>query len=59
MSEPSAYRDVGKVARAVLDGVDGQLTNGATFYHTKAVRPRWSRKFNRTTTIGVHHFYRR
>ena len=34
------------------------LTSGATHYHTKAVRPKWSRVFARTATIGFHHFYR-
>ena len=58
ISEPKAFQRVAKVARAVLDGAPRSLTAGATYYHTKAVRPSWSRKFARTTTIGVHHFYR-
>lgn len=56
--EPAAFERVGKVARLMLDGADRRLTKGATHYHTKAVRPRWSRTFPRTATIGVHHFYR-
>ena len=59
ISEPAAFRRVGKVARAMLDGAPRQLTDGATFYHTSAVSPKWSRKLARTATIGVHHFYRR
>lgn len=55
--EPKAYERVAKVARAMLDGAERSLTNGATFYHTKAVRPRWSTKFTHTATIGVHKFY--
>ena len=43
----------------MMDGGPRKLTDGATFYHTKAVRPKWSRKFHRTATIGVHHFYRK
>ena len=58
IAEPRAYERVGKVARLVLSGAPRKLTDGATYYHTKAVRPSWSRKFTRTTTIGVHHFYR-
>lgn len=58
ISEKTAWRRVGKVARLMLDGAPRKLTEGATHYHTKAVNPRWSRKFARTTTIGVHHFYR-
>ena len=55
--EPHAYRAVGKVARVMLDGAPRALTGGAQFYHTRQVSPRWSRVFDRTTTIGAHHFY--
>ncbi|MCV2882560.1 cell wall hydrolase [Actibacterium sp. XHP0104] len=58
INEPRAYERVGKIARAMLDGVEPDLTNGATFYHTRAVSPRWSRKFERTAAIGEHLFYR-
>lgn len=53
-----AYQRVGKVAKLMLDGEDRRLTGGATHYHTKAVKPKWSRSFPRTATIGAHHFYR-
>jgi spore germination cell wall hydrolase CwlJ-like protein len=56
--EPEAYERVGKIARLVIDGAPRVLTDGATHYHTKAVNPKWARSFPRTTTIGVHHFYR-
>ncbi|KIC49161.1 cell wall hydrolase [Tateyamaria sp. ANG-S1] len=56
--EPRAFERVGKVARAVLDGRAPDLTEGATHYHTTAVRPRWSRVYTRTAAIGVHVFYR-
>lgn len=56
--EPAAFDRVGKVARLMIDGAPRGLTAGATHYHTKAVNPAWARKFPRTTTIGVHHFYR-
>lgn len=58
ISEPAAWTQVGKIARMMLDGMSRGLTSGATHYHTKAVRPRWSRVFPLTTTIGVHRFYR-
>ncbi|WOI57114.1 cell wall hydrolase [Palleronia sp. LCG004] len=57
--EKEAFRKVGKVARLMLDGGERTLTEGAEFYHTRAVRPRWSQIFDRTTTIGAHHFYAR
>ncbi|WP_254604145.1 cell wall hydrolase [Leisingera sp. ANG59] len=56
--EKKAYQRVAKVARAALDGLKSELTEGATYYHTTAVRPRWSRTFTNTTRIGVHLFYR-
>ncbi|MDE4173243.1 cell wall hydrolase [Phaeobacter sp. PT47_59] len=56
--EKRAYERVAKVARLVLDGVDTGLTEGATYYHTTAVRPRWSSHFTKTARIGVHLFYR-
>jgi spore germination cell wall hydrolase CwlJ-like protein len=31
---------------------------GATHYHTRDVKPRWSRQMTRVATIGNHHFYR-
>lgn len=56
--EQEAYDRVAKIARAVIDGAPRSLTGGATYYHTKAVSPSWSRKFQRTATIGQHYFYR-
>ncbi len=58
IGEKAAYARVGKIARLMLDGAVRNLTDGATHYHTKAVSPRWARRFPRTTTIGFHHFYR-
>jgi spore germination cell wall hydrolase CwlJ-like protein len=58
IAEPRAFERVGKVAALMVKGAPRTLTDGATHYHTKAVNPRWARKFPRTTTIGVHHFYR-
>ncbi|MEQ6247468.1 cell wall hydrolase [Sulfitobacter sp. HNIBRBA3233] len=59
IAEPRAYTRVAKVARAVIDGVIPDITDGATFYHTTAVRPSWARKFTQTARVGVHLFYRR
>jgi len=58
ITERRAYERVGKIARLMMDGMPRVLTQGATHYHTKAVRPKWSRVFARTATIGFHHFYR-
>ena len=58
IGEPRAWDRVAKIARAVLDGRAPELTQGATHYHTTAVRPRWSRVYTHTASIGVHRFYR-
>lgn len=58
INEPRAFKRVGKVANLMVGGAPRELTDGATYYHTRAVNPRWSRKFTRTTSIGQHHFYR-
>lgn len=58
IAEKQAYARVSKIARAVIDGMGGDLTGGATYYHTTAVSPKWSRTFRRTAQIGVHLFYR-
>lgn len=60
IAEHQAYRRVSKIARAALDGVEDatSLTDGATYYHTSAVRPAWARRFKNTARIGVHLFYR-
>ncbi|WP_373356203.1 cell wall hydrolase [Pseudoroseicyclus sp. CXY001] len=56
--EQAAWSRVGKVARLMLDGADRELTGGATYYHTTAVRPSWARRFPQTAQIGAHLFYR-
>lgn len=58
INEPAAWDRVAKVAKAMLAGAPRALTSGATYYHTHAVRPSWSRKFTRTASIGDHFFYR-
>ena len=58
IAEPQAFRQVAKVARAVIDGLTGGLTGGATHYHTTAVRPSCARTYTQTARIGVHLFYR-
>jgi len=54
-----ASRDrAGRIARVMLDGAPRGLTDGATHFHTRAVKPKWARKFKHTATIGAHIFYR-
>lgn len=58
ISEPKAFERVSKVARAIMDGLSGNLTDGATHYHTVKVRPSWARVYTKTARIGDHIFYR-
>ncbi len=57
-NEKAAYLRAKSVAMAALSGAPRDLTGGATYFHTPAVRPSWSRKFTRTARIGSHIFYR-
>jgi spore germination cell wall hydrolase CwlJ-like protein len=47
-----------KVASAFIQGAPRELTEGATYFHTPAVRPSWSKRFTLTARIGSHFFYR-
>ena len=58
MREKAAADLAGRIARAMLDGAPRLLTDGATHFHTRGVRPGWSKRFAHTTTIGAHRFYR-
>lgn len=58
MRDPEAMDRAGRIARVMLDGAPRALTLGAMFFHTTGVRPDWSRRFDRTATIGSHLFYK-
>jgi len=58
MREKGAADLAGRISRAMLDGAPRLLTDGATHFHTRAVRPGWSRRFDQTASIGAHLFYR-
>ncbi|MFC0200749.1 cell wall hydrolase [Paracoccus rhizosphaerae] len=54
----SAFLRARDIAAEALAGAPRQLTGGATYFHTPAVRPSWSRRFQKTVQIGRHIFYR-
>jgi spore germination cell wall hydrolase CwlJ-like protein len=58
MREQAAADLSGRIARAMLDGAPRVLTAGATHFHTRGVKPSWSKRFSRTAAIGAHLFYR-
>jgi hypothetical protein len=53
-----AFAIAGKIARVMLDGAPRALTDGATHFHTRNVRPGWAHRMPRTAAIGAHLFYR-
>lgn len=56
--EPAAFVRAGKIADLMLRGAARALTDGATHFHARNVRPDWSRQLPRTAQIGDHYFYR-
>lgn len=58
ISNKAAYLRARNVAESALAGAPRDLTGGATYFHTPAVRPAWSHRFQRTVQIGRHIFYR-
>jgi spore germination cell wall hydrolase CwlJ-like protein len=58
MADPQAAETAGRIARVMLDGAPRGLTGGATYFHSRAVWPAWSKRFPRTASIGAHVFYR-
>ena len=57
MHEPAAIDRAGRIARVMLDGAPRSLTQGATYFHTRYVRPGWGHVVQ-TAAIGAHLFYR-
>lgn len=47
-----------KLATLMLAGRARTVTDGATYFHARSVRPGWSNRFVRTAAIGHHVFYR-
>lgn len=58
IGEREAWARAGKIATVMLAGAPRALTQGATHFHTTAVRPRWAKRFAHTARIGRHLFYR-
>jgi hypothetical protein len=57
IADRDAWNHLGRIARVMLDGAPRNLTDGAQFYHTKAVSPYWADEFYQTAEIGAHLFY--
>jgi hypothetical protein len=58
MRDKASADRAGRIARAMIDGAPRVLAGGATHFHTRGVRPSWSKRFSKTASIGAHVFYR-
>jgi spore germination cell wall hydrolase CwlJ-like protein len=58
MSSPEPRARSEKLAALIVAGHVDPVTDGATHFHSTAVRPGWSRQFARTAAYGHHIFYR-
>jgi spore germination cell wall hydrolase CwlJ-like protein len=47
-----------EVAQAVAWGEYGDITEGATHYHSDSVNPYWADSLNETVVINNHLFYK-
>lgn len=54
----SSWLESVKVAEMVKNKSVSDPTNGATYFHNSSVKPSWARRFQKTTRIGSHHFYK-
>lgn len=58
INNKKAYSKAVKVAENALSSTTRDLTDGATYFHTRAVSPNWAYRFTRTAQIGHHIFYK-
>jgi len=52
-----AWETAQKIAYEVMSGKIEDISNGATFYHSKVVNPSWNSQMEVSTVIGKHVFY--
>jgi len=57
ISEKAKWEEAFLISESVYYGLTKDNTNGATFFHEKKIRPRWSKKLTRVGVIGSHVFY--
>ena len=53
------FNAVAVVATDAMAGRLHDITNGATYYHAKSVKPYWVKAVTKVGTIGAHIFYRK
>lgn len=58
ITDELSWNRAGQIARIMIEGAPRTLTEGATHFHTRAVRPHWARVYPQTAQYGAHLFYR-
>jgi hypothetical protein len=58
IDDPLSWNRAGQIAQIMIEGAPRDLTEGATHFHTRAVRPHWARVYPQTAQYGAHVFYR-
>lgn len=59
VDDPESWDLATRVAYNTYRGYITDITNGATFYHSRHVKPNWRKSVEKTVTIKDHVFYRR
>jgi spore germination cell wall hydrolase CwlJ-like protein len=62
ITDEYTYNQLHKLAESLVTSnfkILLDITDGALYYHADYVKPKWSRKFERTVKIGRHIFYKR
>lgn len=59
VDDPKSWEIATKIAHSTYHGYVADVTNGATFYHAKYVKPSWRNNVEKTVVIKDHIFYRR
>ncbi|MGE0045214.1 MAG: cell wall hydrolase [Hyphomonadaceae bacterium] len=57
-ADRAAWDEAQSIARELVEGRSVDPTNGALFYHTRSIRPRWAAYGVGRQRIGQHVFYR-
>lgn len=58
IQDQEQYKEVKQLVKGVVEGQYRDVTGGATYFHTRSIRPYWSNKMNCTARIGNHVFYK-
>lgn len=57
-TDKKVYNDIYFIAQSVYHKQIGDVTDGALYYHTKRVKPYWSKEMTRVAMIDQHIFYK-